>query len=156
MEKIWLIIANVASIVTIATLWGISSDSSVEEKVILALFAVVTSVITALWGHSNKYKVKGYSCDKNDTGKVAYLLIKNAKKLHFDTLVSVYIQYEEEIVLVAIGSLAENGDNRYAQVNIEHRINEQLLSKIMVNDKMIKRYFVKDTVRFSDISDLIK
>ena len=51
-----------------------------------------------------------------------------------DTLVSVYVRYEEgEIELVAIGALSESADKRgrYVQVNIEHRIKDELLSKIM-------------------------
>lgn len=57
-----------------------------------------------------------------------------------DTLVSVYVRYEEEIELVAIGALSESADKsgRYVQVNIEHRINDELLSKIMQNDRMKK------------------
>ena len=86
------------------------------------------------------------------------MLIPNSRKLQMDTLVSVYVRYEEEIELVAIGALSESADKsgRYVQVNIEHRINDELLSKIMQNDRMKKRYFIEDTVRFSDISDLMK
>ena len=83
---------------------------------------------------------------------------RHSRKLQMDTLVSVYVRYEEEIELVAIGALSESADKsgRYVQVNIEHRINDELLSKIMQNDRMKKRYFIEDTVRFSDISDLMK
>lgn len=152
------IISDLASIITIVTLWGISANSPLLLKIAVVLVSVLLSVGIIVWHHRRKYKVKGYSRDKNDNSKVAYMLIPNSRKLQMDTLVSVYVRYEEEIELVAIGALSESADKsgRYVQVNIEHRINDELLSKIMQNDRMKKRYFIEDTVRFSDISDLMK
>lgn len=158
MKFIWLIITDLASVITIVAMWGIGNNSPLAVRVVVTVLAVFFSVATLFWSHRRRYKVKGYSRDNNDNSKVAYLLISNSRNLHIDMLVSIYVQYEEEIELVAIGALSENADenDRYVQVNIEHRINDELLSKIMKNDKMKKRYFIKDTVRFSDISDLMR
>ena len=156
MRHIWPIITNVSSAIAIAALWGINESSALWVKITLTVFVVIVSIMTIIFGKKRKYKVTGFSVDDNN--QVNKLLIKNAKSLQLDMLVSVYIFYEEEIILVAIGALAENeeDDDGVIQVNIEHRINDELLSKIAKNDKMKRRYFVRDTVRFSDVSDLMK
>ena len=156
MRYIWPIVSNISSVIAIAALWGIDADSPLWVKIILTLLVIIVSVITICFDKKRKYRVTGYSVD--NCNKVDKLLIQNAKRLQVDMLVSVYMFYEEEIVLVAIGALAENEDDNdgIIQVNIEHRINDELLSKIAKNDKMIKRFFVKDVVRFSDVSELMK
>lgn len=156
MRYVWPIISNISSVVAIAALWGINDQSALWVKITLTIFVFIVSIMTIIFGKKRKHRVTGFSVDDNN--QVNKLLIKNAKNLQLDMLVSVYILYEEEIVLVAIGALAENeeDDDGVIQVNIEHRINDELLSKIAKNDKMKRRYFVRDTVRFSDVSDLMK
>lgn len=58
------IISDLASIITIVTLWGISANSPLLLKIAVILVSVLLSVRIIVWHHRRKYKVKGYSRDK--------------------------------------------------------------------------------------------
>lgn len=158
MEDFLLILANMASMIGIAALWGISANSPFYIKLGLSIVALTIGVLSVLWRHKKKYRVKGYSLKKDAPGTVDNLLIQKTKRLRIDTLVSIYKKDDFDIELVAIGYVTENEDEKdgLLQIHIEHSINDGLLNKIIKNEKMKKCYFVKDTVRFADIQDLLK
>ena len=72
-----------------------------------------------------------------------------------DTMVSVYMLYEDKIELVAIGVLAANENEKLIQVNIKHS-NEDLLSKIIINRDLMKVSYVRDFIRFSEKTQVEK
>lgn len=155
MFDIWLIVSNLAGVIGIAGLWGLKPSSPETLKFALIIPVITASIVNTLWNNRKKFSVKGFYPCFDDSSKVAYLLIPNAKKLRMDTMVSVYMLYEDKIELVAIGVLAANENEKLIQVNIKHS-NEDLLSKIIINRDLMKVSYVRDFIRFSEKTQVEK
>ena len=148
--------AIVADIVTVLTIWGISDESPLWQKVLVTIIAVIVAIISV--GASDAYDIK--AINYYYTKKTGYrIYTKKNKYLVEGSVVSIYYKYreqeEEHDELVALGYVFADDNSSKIQIKVFNLINEGLMSNILASKNSYKKYHIKPNVEFSRISQIV-
>lgn len=156
MQKLLMINAIVADIVTVLTIWGISDESPLWQNVLVTIIAVIVAIISV--GASDAYDIK--AINYYYTKKTGYrIYTKKNKYLVEGSVVSIYYKYreqeEEHDELVALGYVFADDNSSKIQIKVFNLINEGLMSNISASKNSYKKYHIKPNVEFSRISQIV-
>lgn len=152
------VMAIIADILTILSVWGIFDNSSLWLKIVITIVVVIISIIMILLTHdAYDIKVKRYHYKEN--GNEFRVYTKKNKYLVDGSIVSIYYKYQEHEEkcdnLVALGYVFIDDKDSDVQIKIFKMIDEKLVRNILSSNKSCKKYHVKPNVEFSRISEIV-
>lgn len=158
MQIILAIVAVLADVITISSIWGINDASPLWLKIVITIVAIILgAVMVVLTYDAYDIKVKRYHY--KEQGNEFRVYTKKNRYLVDGSVVSIYYKYveheEEHDDLVALGYVFIDDKDSDVQIKIFKMIDEQLVRNILSSNKSCKKYHVKPNVEFSRISEMI-
>lgn len=152
------VMAIVADILTILSVWGINAESPLWLKIGITIVAITISVVMVVLTHdAYDIKVKRYHYKEKENEFRVYT--RKNKYLVDGSVVSIYYRYqdqeEERDDLVALGYVFIDDKDSDVQIKIFKMIDERLVRNILSSNKSCRKYHVKPNVEFSRISEII-
>lgn len=157
-QRILAVMAILADIITIVSIWGINDASPLWLKIIITTIATIIGVVMVILTYdAYDIKIKRYHYKENKNEFRFYT--KKNKYLVEGSIVSIYYKYqkhEEECDdLAALGYVFIDDKNSDVQIKIFKMIDEQLVRNILSSNKSCKKFHVKPNVEFSHISEIV-
>lgn len=157
-QNILAVMAIVADILTILSVWGINDASPLWLKIVITIVAIVISIIMVVLTYDTyDIKVKRYHYKEKENEFRVYT--KKNKYLVDGSIVSIYYKYQEHEEecddLVALGYVFIDDKDSDVQIKIFKMIDEKLVRNILSSNKSCKKYHVKPNVEFSRISEIV-
>lgn len=152
------IMALIADILTILSVWGINDGSPLHLKIAITIVVILISIAMVILRHDTyDIKVKDYHYKEEEQEFRVYT--KKNKYLVDGSIVSIYHKYKEyeegSDELVALGYVFIDDKDPDAQIKIFKMIDEGSFRKILSSNKSCKRYHIRPNVEFSRISEII-
>lgn len=137
-QKILSIVAIFSDILTILSVWGISSESPLWLKILITVIAIIIGVVMVVLTHdAYDIKVKSYHYKEEQNEFRVYT--KKNKFLIDGSIVSIYYKYkeheEEHDDLVALGYVFVDENASDVQIKIFNMINERLVRNILASNR---------------------
>ena len=157
-QKILSIVAIFSDILTILSVWGISSESPLWLKILITVIAIIIGVVMVVLTHdAYDIKVKSYHYKEEQNEFRVYT--KKNKFLIDGSIVSIYYKYkeheEEHDDLVALGYVFVDENASDVQIKIFNMINERLVRNILASNRSCKKYHIRTSVDFSRVSQIV-
>lgn len=157
-QKILSIVAIFSDILTILSVWGISSESPLWLKILITVIAIIIGVVMVVLTHdAYDIKVKSYHYKEEQNEFRVYT--KKNKFLIDGSIVSIYYKYkeheEEHDELVALGYVFVDENASDVQIKIFNMINERLVRNILASNRSCKKYHIRPSVEFSRVSQIV-
>lgn len=144
------ILAIIADMIAVLSLWGINGESTFFPKMLCTIFLLLVA-FSVVWIDSDIAKIVDYSWEK-DTQPV--LFIKKNAYFKDNSLVSIYLKEDNKKTLAAIGFVINEEDEKNLQINVFKLISDGTMHKINNNKTNYKKFFVKPYVRYQDINGI--
>lgn len=144
------ILGIIADIITVLSLWGVNGENSKWLKILCTVFLLLVAFI--VWVKDSYIaKIVDYLWEK-DTQPT--LFIKKNTYYKDNSLVSIYIKEDKNKILVAIGFVINEEDEKNLQINVFKFINDGAMHKIKNSKTSYKKFYVKPYVRYQDINGI--
>lgn len=158
MQKIFAVMATIADILTILSVWGINDKSPLWLKIVITIIAIVISLVMVILTH-DAYDIKVKRYHYKEKANEFRVYTKKNKYLVDGSVVSIYYNYQKHEEkcdeLVALGYVFIDDKDSDVQIKIFKMIDETLVRKILSSNKSCKKYHVKPNVEFSRISEIV-
>ena len=156
MQYILAIIAIIADIYTILSVWGLNDIKQLWLKIVITFIVFIIGIILMiLTNEGYDIKVKTY-IHKDDK---YWVYTKRSKYLVDGAIVSIYYKYteyeEEHDDLVAFGYVIASNKNSNVEIKIIDIVNVDMWGKLQSSNIAYKKYHIKPNVDYYRILKLV-
>lgn len=156
MQYILAIIAIIADIYTILSVWGLNDIKQLWLKIVITFIVFIIGIILIILTYEGyDIKVKTY-IHKDDE---YWVYTKRSKYLVDGAIVSIYYKYmeyeEEHDDLVAFGYVIASNKNSNVEIKIIDIVNADMWGKLQSSNIAYKKYHIKPNVDYYRILKLV-